>query len=119
MCRYGNRAGGGGSGIRTHDTVSRIHTFQACAFDRSAIPPSRRRRWRAAMETKSVSLGAEPPDPPAERQGHPTDKRPSVTALFEAAVGESRYPDVFWLKQRQSENAGSPSDALASREHGH
>ena len=32
---------GGGGGIRTRDTVSRIHTFQACAFSRSATPPSR------------------------------------------------------------------------------
>jgi hypothetical protein len=31
---------GGGGGIRTRDTVSRIHTFQACAFDRSATPPA-------------------------------------------------------------------------------
>jgi hypothetical protein len=30
---------GGGSGIRTRDTVSRIHTFQACAFNHSATPP--------------------------------------------------------------------------------
>ena len=30
---------GGGRGIRTHDTVSRIHAFQACAFSHSAIPP--------------------------------------------------------------------------------
>ena len=30
---------GGGSGIRTHDTVSRIHAFQASAFSHSAIPP--------------------------------------------------------------------------------
>ena len=30
---------GGGDGIRTHDTVSCIHAFQACAFDRSATPP--------------------------------------------------------------------------------
>ena len=30
---------GGGSGIRTHDTVTRIHTFQACAFNHSATPP--------------------------------------------------------------------------------
>src|SRR5690242_4321503 len=30
---------GGGSGIRTHDTVSRIHAFQACALNHSAIPP--------------------------------------------------------------------------------
>ncbi len=30
---------GGGSGIRTRDTVSRMHTFQACAFNHSATPP--------------------------------------------------------------------------------
>src|SRR5688572_8009977 len=30
---------GGGSGIRTHDTVSRIHAFQASALSHSAIPP--------------------------------------------------------------------------------
>ena len=30
---------GGESGIRTHDTIARIHTFQACAFNRSAISP--------------------------------------------------------------------------------
>jgi hypothetical protein len=33
---------GGGSGIRTHDTVARIHAFQACAFSHSAIPPGKR-----------------------------------------------------------------------------
>src|SRR5256885_4451420 len=33
------RLAGGGSGIRTHDTVSRIHAFQASAFSHSAIPP--------------------------------------------------------------------------------
>ena len=33
---------GGGSGIRTHDTVARIHAFQACAFSHSAIPPAGR-----------------------------------------------------------------------------
>ena len=30
---------GGESGIRTRDTVPRIHTFQACAFNHSAISP--------------------------------------------------------------------------------
>ena len=30
---------GGESGIRTHDTIARIHTFQACALNRSAISP--------------------------------------------------------------------------------
>src|SRR5579872_225562 len=36
---YDRIVGGGGSGIRTHDTVSRIHAFQASAFSHSAIPP--------------------------------------------------------------------------------
>ncbi len=38
---YKYLARGGGSGIRTRDTVSRIHTFQACAFNHSATPPCR------------------------------------------------------------------------------
>ena len=38
---YKNKHNGGGSGIRTRDTVSRIHTFQACAFNHSATPPCR------------------------------------------------------------------------------
>jgi hypothetical protein len=37
--QYVARELGGGSGIRTHDTVSRIHAFQACAFSHSATPP--------------------------------------------------------------------------------
>src|SRR5689334_1784589 len=32
---------GGESGIRTHDRVSPIHAFQACAFSHSAISPRR------------------------------------------------------------------------------
>ena len=39
------RANGGGRGIRTLETVSRLHTFQACAFDHSATPPCG--RWIA------------------------------------------------------------------------
>ena len=30
---------GGQTGIRTLETVSRLHTFQACAFDHSATCP--------------------------------------------------------------------------------
>ena len=37
----GESRNGGGGGIRTRDTVSRIHTFQACAFSHSATPPQR------------------------------------------------------------------------------
>jgi hypothetical protein len=34
-----NKGDGGERGIRTLDTVSRIHAFQACAFSHSAISP--------------------------------------------------------------------------------
>src|SRR5665213_907997 len=34
----GGRSIGGGSGIRTHVTVSRKHAFQACAFGHSSSP---------------------------------------------------------------------------------
>lgn len=33
-------ASGGARGIRTLETVPRLHTFQACAFDHSATAPS-------------------------------------------------------------------------------
>jgi hypothetical protein len=33
------RASGGQRGIRTLETVPRLHTFQACAFDHSATCP--------------------------------------------------------------------------------
>jgi hypothetical protein len=48
---------GGGSGIRTHDTVSRIHAFQACAFSHSATPPESPRNIaaRISVTTRPVS----------------------------------------------------------------
>ncbi len=44
LCRFRciKRSNGGQTGIRTLETVSRLHTFQACAFDHSATCP-----WRA------------------------------------------------------------------------
>src|SRR6185312_10080874 len=40
---------GGEMGIRTPDTLSDIHAFQACAFNRSAISPQSRRAWAGAV----------------------------------------------------------------------
>src|ERR1700740_1612714 len=50
------RRSGGGSGIRTHDTVSRIHAFQASAFSHSAISPDQRRNI-AAVRCLTTSTG--------------------------------------------------------------
>ena len=36
------RCSGGSTGIRTLETVARLHAFQACAFDHSATDPFRR-----------------------------------------------------------------------------
>ena len=47
-----------GAGFATRDTVSRIHTFQACAFDRSATPPSRALMKTGAGEAHSTGRGA-------------------------------------------------------------
>ncbi len=49
-------ATGGGSGIRTRDTVSRIHTFQACAFSHSATPPAGAGRRADAVVTASPTV---------------------------------------------------------------
>src|SRR5260221_582494 len=72
---------GGGSGIRTHVTVARKHAFQACAFNRSATPPSQpARRWygregaqinggpcraqrRQGPQRRAISLRAQRSDP--------------------------------------------------------
>ena len=48
---YASKEGGGGSGIRTHVTVSRKHAFQACAFSHSATPPVSSRRTPFSVRT--------------------------------------------------------------------
>ena len=50
---------GGGSGIRTHDTIHhRIRAFQARAFSRSAIPPLRRPEVRDPLGRGPGGRGA-------------------------------------------------------------
>src|SRR5262245_46536955 len=50
------RRTGGESGIRTHDTVSRIHAFQACALSHSAISPAPL-SWRRTRRFASREMG--------------------------------------------------------------
>src|SRR5690242_9588132 len=47
---------GGGSGIRTHVTVSRKHAFQACAFSHSATPPNFSTAHPFYMRTRRVRV---------------------------------------------------------------
>src|SRR4051794_23459067 len=64
--------GGGGSGIRTRDTVARIHAFQACAFNHSATPPCA--SFRGGADT-SEPLG------PAQRGAGRPPGRPTRTEM--------------------------------------
>ena len=59
---------GGEGGIRTHDTVSRIHAFQACSFNRSDTSPQSDLNCRPAARSSRVfhlaeREGFEPPIP--------------------------------------------------------
>src|SRR5271166_1107377 len=49
---------GGETGIRTLDTLSSIHAFQACAFSHSAISPLRT-RWSAILAAPTVFIVAD------------------------------------------------------------
>ena len=57
---------GGGRGIRTPETVSRLHTFQACAFNHSATPPVRPhgKAREGAFVQLSVAQGSDAHSPP-------------------------------------------------------
>ena len=70
---------GGGGGIRTRDTVSRIHTFLACAFSRSATPPSR-----------APSRNAGEGDSTARHKGASVTHRTRLTAVCTGRVKPGR-----------------------------
>ena len=74
---------GGQGGIRTHETLSRLHTFQACAFDRSATCPA-----QGNLSNRRPVASASPPIsritrcPPTRRRS-----RPSCTTLLGTRSG--------------------------------
>ena len=50
---------GGETGIRTLETVARLHAFQACAFDHSATSPARAGQYsnpRRAQVASDINL---------------------------------------------------------------
>jgi hypothetical protein len=90
------RSLGGGSGIRTRDTVSRIHTFQACAFNHSATPP------------RSAFAG------PAGRLNPPAMRISAKSAHYSAASRQRKRAPVVMRKLMKVEKARSakPCDGL-------
>ena len=46
---------GGEGGIRTHETVTRLHAFQACAFDHSATSPAQARETSERVGTVKLN----------------------------------------------------------------
>src|SRR5713101_1857076 len=91
---------GGGSGIRTHDTVARIHAFQACAFSHSAIPPA----CAAEPMERAPGLASAPPQAGCAPARRPTDLLGSaVPANIEAdAPSASRLPaaNTLWASPK-------------------
>lgn len=51
------KAAGGEKGIRTLETVPRLHTFQACAFDHSAISPHAAGRAGPGLRVRRLEPG--------------------------------------------------------------
>ena len=103
---------GGGGGIRTRDTVSRIHTFQACAFDRSATPPlalrfeksegeahNTGRAARASMAAAGIGGGARKAHVYPGDEGHPTFSKfaPNLTKSNQARPNFSKKNACFFL----------------------
>src|SRR5271170_5642956 len=100
---------GGGGGIRTRDTVSRIHTFQACAFDRSATPPSWGPYEKGASEAHTTARGAGAsgrPGRPGLARGRPGQIIPkpdpnlakSSKILQSPAKDSQRNPLIFLVR---------------------
>ena len=72
---------GGGGGIRTRETIHhRLHTFQACAFDRSATPPPRQVTLAKLAERRNEPPGGSehPERAPAFRPGGRAVERQEV-----------------------------------------
>ncbi len=80
-----NKLSGGERGIRTLDTVSRIHAFQACAFNHSATSPGARSP-KAARTPHPFSRSATPCQ--AIRCGFPTN-------ISGGSAGD--HSDAGWL----------------------
>src|SRR5437763_1437217 len=95
-----NSVAGGGSGIRTHDTVSRIHAFQACALSHSAIPPGMLRRAqysRRGSGDKAMSGAAHVPHSTASI--HP----PHLAGLAQVVAAELRRALVECCRSHEPE----------------
>src|SRR5215469_3325609 len=72
---------GGETGIRTLDTVSRIHAFQACAFSHSAISPWGR-LLRSGADWPRPFIVAQGRDSRLSSARRSTDKKEGRTAAF-------------------------------------
>ena len=99
---------GGGSGIRTHETVARLHAFQACAFNHSAIPP---RAVRA--QYIQICVGRNPPSASLDAYAAPglvrlsPVKRALRARRSSFSLGIEGGADSAWRKARSSTRAGS------------
>ena len=117
---------GGESGIRTRDTFSRIHTFQACAFNHSATSP--RRQSLSPQGRGRTASGAQPSHrtAPVKREfGRALPRFPKAApklhtreCFFLHSGGLRSFRKVFWTQIARGPKAqghGSPGGRGGAR----
>src|SRR5205807_1944522 len=92
---------GGGSGIRTHGTLSRTHAFQACALSHSAIPPAPL-SCDGGQPVFQGRRGVRPPIGPIPAAGpRSSDKGPTLNPAAaqgnRKAAGRENFDDPFCI----------------------
>ncbi len=110
--RAGPLGDGGGSGIRTHGTLSRTHAFQACALSRSAIPPAQPKLPSQPRPTRQAVVRR----PSSGRRGRRTAGSPPCRTGASASFppSASRAACACELCRRRSTSPSRPSTARRS-----
>jgi hypothetical protein len=83
--------GGGQGGIRTRGTLSRTHTFQACAFNRSATCPQKLIAAKAGSALLIAGTAAGSTSKSTARVNHEISMRGHEKLMLVAAARQSAY----------------------------
>ncbi len=89
---------GGETGIRTLETVSRLHTFQACAFDHSATSP---------LGVSYANFRTERKAPFAKRDGSENPKAGHEWQMIRHLVLECLTPHIHGPVHRKQAQAAA------------
>ncbi len=118
---------GGGRGIRTLETVARLHAFQACAFDHSATPPSDQRASARNASQHTTELSTIEREAPVNTADSPSRVRSQapvaslnndhsrhralllpIRAATKPTADMPPMPAIFCLARRKCASASAP-----------